>query len=233
MAAIHLARSELMSIALPVIKPSDAKAWADCKRRVWLDNKAKLTIFPSQDQFEQLIIDLGLEHENTVLDALSAKTTVKTASSAGDTQRLMAEKVPVIYQAELVDESRQITGKPDFLILHESGHYQAADAKLSLNDKKKEIQIQLGVYRELLANPLPAIVFLGNGEQALIGDESQSIATKFLTQMRVLLNEASEPAVRYSHSTCKICPYNSHCKPTFEAHDELSMLYGLPLHKRV
>ena len=139
----------------------------------------------------------------------------------------MAEKVPVIYQAELVDESRQITGKPDFLILHESGHYQAADAKLSLNDKKKEIQIQLGVYRELLANPLPAIVFLGNGEQALIGDESQSIATKFLTQMRALLNEASEPAVRYSHSTCKICPYNSHCKPTFEAHDELSLLYGV------
>ena len=108
-----------------------------------------------------------------------------------------------------MDESRQIIGKPDFLILHDSGHYQAADAKLSLNEWKKEIQIQIGVYRELLGNSLPAIVFLGNGQQALIGDESKSIATQFLTQMRLLLDETNEPAVRYSHSSCRICPYNS------------------------
>lgn len=216
-----------MSQDLPVIKPSDAKAWIDCKRRVWLDNKATLTIIPSDDHFEQLIINLGLEHEKTVLDALSAKATVETASNETDTQRLMAEKAPVIYQAHLVDESRQIIGKPDFLILHDSGHYQAADAKLSLSEEKKEIQIQIGVYRELLANALPAIVFLGNGQHALIGDESQSIASKFLTQMRLLLDETSEPAVRYSHSTCRICPYKSHCKPTFEANDELSLLYGV------
>jgi len=216
-----------MSNAHPVIKPSDAKAWSDCKRRVWLDNKATLTIVPSQDPFEQLIIDLGLEHEKSLLDALAAKNTVKTASSEEDTQRLMAEKVPVIYQAHLVDKSRHIIGKPDFLILHGSGHYQAADAKLSHNEKKKEIQIQLGVYRELLANTLPAIVFLGNGQQALIGDESESIASTFLTQMRTLLDDTSEPAVRYSHSTCKICPYYSHCKPAFDANDDLSLLYGV------
>ena len=86
-----------MSQGIPVIKPSDAKAWIGCKRRVWLDNKATLAIIPSDDHFEQLIINLGLEHEKIVLDTLSAKTTVHTASNEEDTQRLMAEKAPVIY----------------------------------------------------------------------------------------------------------------------------------------
>lgn len=216
-----------MLTTLPLIKPSDANAWTSCKRRVWLDNKAQLRIIPSQDPFGDLIVDLGLEHEKNLLEVISAQTTVQTASNKEDTQRLMAEKVPVIYQAELIDESRQIIGKPDFLILHASGQYQAADAKLSLNADKKEIQIQLGVYRELLANSLPAIVFLGNGKQALIGDESNKITTQFLTQMRTLLNETNEPAVRYSHSKCSICPYNSHCKPVFESNDELSLLYKI------
>lgn len=216
-----------MLTTLPLIKPSDAKAWTSCKRRVWLDNKATLRIILSQDPFGDLIVDLGLEHEKNLLETISAQTTVQTASSKQDTQRLMAEKVPVIYQAELEDKTRRIIGKPDFLILHASGQYQAADAKFSLYVDKKDIKIQLGVYRELLGNSLPAIVFLGNGEQALIGDESNKITTQFLTQMRTLLNEVSEPAVRYSHSKCSSCPYNAHCKPSFEANDELSLLYKI------
>ena len=36
-----------------------------------------------------------------------------------------------------------------------------------------------------------------------------------------------EPLVRYSHSKCRACPYYSHCKPTFEEKEELSLLYGI------
>lgn len=100
-AATHLAGPEFMPNALPTIKPSDSKAWTDCKRHVWLDNKATLKIIPSQDPFEQLIINLGLEYKKALLNALSAKTKVQTASNKNDPQRLMAEKVPVIYQAKL------------------------------------------------------------------------------------------------------------------------------------
>lgn len=53
---------------LPLIKPSDAKSWSLCKRRVWLDNKIELDAQPAIDPFEQLIIEKGLAHEQAVLE---------------------------------------------------------------------------------------------------------------------------------------------------------------------
>ena len=213
------------------IKPSDAKSWSSCIRRVWIDNKAKLEIVPTEDAFEQLIIDLGVKHEQAVFERLSSTLTVHTATSPEDTSRLIQERAPVIYQAQLVDDEDGIVGYPDFLILDDNGEYQAADAKLSQNAENKDIQIQLGVYRRLLNrqinSELPAIVFLGNGEQALIGDEANTITNKFVTEMRALLASDDEPSVRYSHSKCRACPYYTHCKPVFEAKEELSLLYGI------
>lgn len=40
---------------LPLIKPSDAKSWTLCARRVWLDNKGDLDPQPLEDAFEQLV----------------------------------------------------------------------------------------------------------------------------------------------------------------------------------
>ena len=211
----------------PLIKPSDAKSWLLCARRVWLDNELEFEIEAAEDAFEQLMIELGLKHEQSVFQQLSNGTVVHTATSREDTARLMSEAVPVIYQAQLLDEEDGIIGLPDFLILHGSGEYQAADAKLSLSEEKKEIQVQLGIYRQLLESNLPAIVFLGDGTQAQIGDEVNSAANKFKTEMRELLESEQEPQVRYSHSKCRACPYYTHCKPTFEAAEELSLLYGV------
>ena len=59
----------------------------------------------------------------------------------------MEEDVQVIYQAQLLDEENGFTGYPDFLIKHDSGESQPADAKLSLSEEKKEIQVQLGLYQ--------------------------------------------------------------------------------------
>lgn len=211
----------------PLIRPSDAKSWSLCARRVWLDNKAEFELAPIEDAFEQLVIDLGLAHEQAVLEKLSSTLMVHTATSPEDTSRLIAESVPVIYQAQLVDEEDGLIGFPDFLILDESGEYQAADAKLSLSEEKKEIQVQLGVYRRMLKSQLPAIVFLGDGEQALIDDDANPVANQFVTEMRELLANKDEPLVRYSHSKCRACPYYAHCKPVFEASEELSLLYGV------
>ncbi len=210
----------------PLLKPSDAKSWTLCARRVWQDNKGELELPPTEDEFEQLIIQLGLEHENKVLQRLSSKYEVRTATSPEDTRHLMEQGVQVIYQAQLLDEDNGFTGYPDFLIKHDSGEYQPADAKLSLNEKK-EIQVQLGLYRLMLGTKLPAIAFLGDGSDAPIGDESNAITEKFVTEMRELLSCDDEPVVRYSHSKCRICPYYTHCKPAFEAKEELSLLYGI------
>jgi len=212
---------------IPLIKPSDAKSWSLCARRVWLDNKGDFELSPAEDEFEQLIIQLGLEHEDAVLQRLSGSLEVHIATSPEDTERLIAEGIPVIYQAQLLDQENGFTGYPDFLIRHESGEYQAADAKLSLNEEKKEIQVQLGFYRRMLGSTLPAIVFLGDGSEALIGDEANSITNQYVAEMRELLASDAEPAVRYSHSKCRACPYYTHCKPVFEEKEELSLLYGI------
>lgn len=211
----------------PLIKPSDAKSWSLCARRVWLDNKGNFEIEAPEDEFEQLIIELGLRHEQIVLDKLAKNREVHTAKSHEDTNRLMAEGVEVIYQAQLIDENERFSGYPDFLIRHESGDYQPADAKLSLSEDKKEIQVQLGFYRRMLNNDLPAIVYLGDGSEAIIGEEANPVTNQFVTEMRELLSSDAEPLVRYSHSKCRACPYYSHCKPAFEAKDELSLLYGI------
>ena len=113
---------------VPLIKPSDAKSWSLCARRVWLDNKGDFELSPIEDEFEQLVIELGLAHEQTVLQRLSSAMALHTATSPEDTQRLIAEGVPVIYQAQLLDEANGFIGYPDFLIQHESGEYQPADA---------------------------------------------------------------------------------------------------------
>jgi len=211
----------------PFIKPSDAKSWSLCARRVWLDNKGDFEEALMEDEFEQLIIQLGLEHEEAVLQRLLQNLEVHTATSAEHTKRLMDDGVQVIYQAQLLDQENGLTGYPDFLIRHENGEYQPADAKLSLNEEKKEIQVQLGFYRRMLNNDLPAIVFLGDGGESLIGDEANAITNQFVTEMRELLASDEEPKVRYSHSKCRACPYYTHCKPAFEAKDELSLLYGI------
>lgn len=213
------------------IKPSDASSWALCARRVWLDNYpealGELEVEEAEDAFEALIIELGLAHEQAVLAQLMKEKSVHTATSPEDTQRLMAEGADVIYQAQLLDKENHFVGYPDFLIRHASGEYQPADAKLSLSEDKKEIQVQLGFYRRMLNANLPAIVFLGDGDTAEIGDETNPLTNQFVTEMRELLASDTEPMVRYSHSKCRACPYYAHCKPAFEAKEEVSLLYGV------
>ena len=211
----------------PIIKPSDAVAWAECARRVWLDNKGQLDHEKTEDAFEQLVLERGMEHERQVLKLLREQYDVHEARSVEHTQQLMAQDAEVIYQAQLRNEEEGFIGFPDFLIRSESGEYQAADAKLSLSEDKKSTQVQLGFYRKLLGGELPAIVFLGDGSTAEIGNKANAITSKFIIEMRSLLADEREPSVRYSHSKCRVCSYYGHCKPQFEAREELSLLYGI------
>ncbi len=208
-----------------LIKPSDATAWIVCSRRVWLDKHQPTTYEP--DAFNQLLSDLGLEHEATMLAKLKNQFPVIQATSFEHTHALMQQGAPIIYQGRLVDERQGLVGYPDFLIRHESGQYQPADAKLSLSENKKAIQIQLGIYRRLMGNGLPAMVFLGDGRTALLGDEVELLVDEFITSMRALLDLQQQPTVRYSHSKCRICPYDAHCRPEFEAREDISLLYGV------
>ena len=209
-----------------LIKPSDAKSWLSCIRRVWLENKLPPQLIELSD-FDQLVINLGIAHEKDTLAKLESNYRVEHAQSVTHTQLLMEQGVDVIYQAQLLNSSDGVIGYPDFLIRHDNGEYQAADAKLSLSSEKKDIQIQLGLYRRLLGNALPALVFLGDGSHGEVNDASNKPVKEFITEMHKLLANDREPTVRYSHSKCTSCPYYEHCWLVFTAKDDLSLLYGI------
>ena len=209
------------------LKPSDAKSWSLCARRVWFDSHPPEGQEIEIGEFDQLVIDLGLAHEKSILEELSQDYEVHEALSVEHTMELVEQGVDVIYQARLLDEDERFIGFPDFLIQHESGKYQAADAKLSLSEDKKEIQVQLGFYRRMLNNGLPAIVFHGDGGQSEIGDESNKVVNQFVTEMRGLVDADEIPQVHYSHSKCKACPYYGVCRPDFEENESLSLIYGI------
>ncbi|MDH5552846.1 MAG: recombinase RecB, partial [Nitrosomonas sp.] len=210
-----------------LIKPSDAAVWASCIRRAWLDKHQQGQVQIEVSDFDQLLRDSGIEHEAAVLEKLQQQYEVHEAHSIEHTRELMQQSVPVIYQGRLLDEQQGLIGYPDFLILHESGDYQAADAKLSHSANKKNIQIQLGLYRKILNNQLPALVFLGDGNTATLGDEVKPHADNFITAMRALLSMDEQPDVRYSHSKCRICPYFEQCTAEFEAKEDISLIYGI------
>ena len=209
------------------IKPSDATAWASCVRRVWLNKYQNEGIKIERSDFEQLLLGAGLEHEAAVLAKLQQQYDVHKSSSVEHTRQLMQQAVAVIYQAHLLNEQEGLIGCPDFLIRHQSGQYQPADAKLSHNANKKQIKIQLGLYRRMLGNELPVIVFLGDGKTATLGDEINSLVDTFLIDMRKLLAMREQPAVHYSHSKCRECPYFTQCRSEFVEKEDLSLLYGI------
>ena len=209
------------------IKPSDARSWLSCVKRVWFDNFPPDGSVTKVSEFDQLIIDQGLAHEEVVLDQLSKSHTVHRALSIAHTRQLMEEGAEIIYQARLENLEESLIGSPDFLVRHETGEYQPADAKLARSDEKKEIQVQLGCYRLMLGITLPGIVFLGTGEQTEIGDEANPLVDKFIAGMRNVLDKDDPPVVRYTHSKCKICPYYLICNPDFETRGEITLVYGV------
>ena len=208
------------------IRASDATSWVHCQRRAWLDQNLPAgheTAKPNE--FDELIMTLGMRHEWSIKRQLEKDYQVIEALSEEHTKALMETGVEIIYQPKL--RMGDVIGVPDFLIRQPSGEYIPADAKLARSEEKKEIQIQLGIYRKLLGSSIKALVYLGTGETTEIGDEADAEVELFLSGMRTTLASATPPAVRYSESRCRACGYNGACKPQFEAKGELTLLYGV------
>jgi uncharacterized protein len=210
------------------IYPSDAKSYIECKRKVWFDRHPPKGITVEKDPFDELLAKQGLAHEQRVKEKLEKTNKLIKANSYEHTLELIKQKVPVIYQPQLRDINLKIMGDPDFLILNSENEYQPADAKLaSTQENHDEIQIQLGIYRKLLRTKLPAIVYLGNGNTETVGNEVNTKAENFLSEMALLLVQKEKPPARFSSSKCNKCPYLTLCMPEFKQKNELTLLYGV------
>lgn len=206
---------------------SDVVSFTHCRRRLWYKYNpppGMKEIEPAP--FDALILEMGLEHESAVRDGLANKLEVIEATSIEHTQDLMGERVPVIYQAHLLDEPNRLFGKPDFLLLQSDGSYQAADAKFA-HSIKKEIGVQLAFYRRILGSELPGLVYLGNGKTEAVGAKFDKNLDEFIAGVRSVLSEDDRPEVPYSESKCTVCPFYVVCYSDFMAKEELTLLYGI------
>ena len=215
------------------IKSSDVKSWLSCERRVWYDNyppENKREIEP----FDQLIINRSAEHKEVIYQKLSKQYTIEHAQSPEHTKELITKCVEVIYEPQLLDSSSNLFGTPDFLIRHEDGEYQPADAKIiksTINSKtgkvKKELQIEFGIYKQLLGTNLPGLVYLVDGELQKVHDLDDELVDDFIKKMNKILAENDPPTARYVHSECKKCPYYSICYPQFIDKGEITLIFGI------
>ena len=209
-----------------LVVASDVVSLTHCARRLWYEynppSGAETVVL---DPFDQLMIELGHEHEQRIRDQLSAENEVVEAISLEHTQELMEAGVDVIYQGQLLDKKNQLFGQPDFLIRSNTGSYQAADAK-SAHSVKPEIGVQVAFYRRLLGGGSPGLVYLGNGAREEVEAEFDAKLNTYITEARQVL-EHDRPLVRYSESKCTACPYYEICQPEFVEAQDLTLLYGV------
>ncbi len=112
------------------ITASDSTSWLHCQGRIWLDKFQPAGEAVELSDFDKLIIRMGELHEWNIKRDLARQHQLIEAVSEEHTRALMEAGVQIIYQGQLSESD--IVGKPDFLIRHESGQYQAADAKLAI-----------------------------------------------------------------------------------------------------
>lgn len=212
------------------IYASDTQAWDHCKRLAWFLFHPPSSEKIDADPFAELIKNLGRDHEADILRSFS---THEEAVSVTQTQALIEQQTPVIYQAKFHDRENNIAGTPDFLVLTDQG-YQIADAKLALSvENNRAILAQLGVYEYLLSNeensdanalakPQP-LVYLGDGEAYEVEIDTNALASEFLADMGKLRAQPDQPEVPFSYSKCHACAYIAWCMDGFEAADELTL----------
>ncbi len=209
------------------ISASDIHSFRHCVRRFWYAHHPPAGLLETdQDPFEALQQEMGSTHEQAVLSHLAQGCQVGVAQSVEQTNELMRSGIEIIYQAQLVDETRRLFGKPDFLFRTDEGDYQAADAKLA-RSMKTRTGIQIAFYRQLLGNEHQALVFLGDGSVAEVGVEYDTKLEEFLRKAREIVDCEVRPSAHYSVSKCSQCLFHEICKSEFEQEEELSLLYGI------
>jgi uncharacterized protein len=209
-----------------------------CPLRVYLKEHGIPTAEPSG--FEQILRTLGQRHEQQHLATLGAYEDVSIVPRDQRAQRTVdaiRNRVPVIYQAELVLESTIsgtpviIVGRPDFLILDGDG-YIIRDSKLSRQvDEKHHAEISLQVqlygwlYDQTVGAPASRLqVHTGNGDIVDVLYDGGVAALTELTEVLRLKRLGTEPYEPVGWTKCGGCSYHEHCWPRAEASQDVSLV---------
>ncbi|MBS1503706.1 MAG: TM0106 family RecB-like putative nuclease, partial [Bacteroidetes bacterium] len=162
-----------------IYSPSDlirylASPFASWMDRYRLENPDLVSPDPETED-QRLVARTGDEHEKAVLAELEnsglaiAKIEERDfAAAVADTQKAIAQRAPVVYQAALQDD--RFEGYSDFLILDDEIGYELWDTKLA-RSPRPYYAVQLCCYAEMYAAttglPMPERfgIILGSGQR--------------------------------------------------------------------
>ena len=235
-----------------VYSASDLAAAARCEYALLRDFDAKLGWGPAVCAGDELLARtaaLGTEHERRRLDQLRdefgdavavigrpAYTLAGLSAAAETTQRAIANRAPVVYQAAMFDG--RFVGFADFLVLA-GGHYRVTDTKLARSPKVTAL-LQLAAYADALAAagvPVAREAELELGDGAVVRYRIADLIPVYRSQralLQRLLDDhyAAGTPVRWDDEGvvgCFRCPL---CIEQLRATDDLLLVAGMRVTQR-
>ncbi len=230
------------------ITANDLYNLTKCAHRVYLDANGDAKEMVEVSPFVKLLWELGLQTERAYLAEQGEGPVADLQSltpeiAAVETQRLMAEGAPMIYQGCLRDGD--YVGRPDLLVKREgpsrlgAHYYEPLDVKAGKgweerNGKRTTFKVhyafQLLFYRLLLERvqgtlpPLARIINVDHEVEEFDPADFQDAFDAALDQARQLVQgrDTSEPVLG---SHCHLCPWFKHCERWVTATDDPTGLF--------
>lgn len=196
-----------------------------CERRLYL----RETDVPEEEPgpFEQVLIELGMRHEQAHLATLGTYVDLSGGSlsqRADETRSAIADGAPVIYQGVLFgtlpgsEQQLALAGSPDYLIRTGDG-YRIRDSKVArrINEKDHpEVLRQLELYHLLYEStfgvpPRGLEVHSGAGDIVPVAPDQARALPALLREIGRLKSATSDPVVAVQWSKCSTCGFGAHC----------------------
>lgn len=235
-----------------VYSASDLASAARCEYALLRDFDAKLGRGPAVSVEDELLARtaaLGDDHERRRLDRLRAEfgdeiavigrpayTRAGLTAAADATQRAIAGRAPVVYQAAMFDG--RFVGFADFLI-RDGERYRVTDTKLARSAKVTAL-LQLAAYADALTSagvPIAPDAELELGDGTVVRYRLSDLMPVYRTQraqLQRLLDEhfADGRAVRWDDAGVQACFRCALCTEQLRAVDDLLLVAGMRVSQR-
>lgn len=234
-----------------VYSASDLAAAARCEFAFLRHFDSKLGRGPAISAEDDLLArttELGNEHERRTLDRLRdqfgeiavighpAYTLAGLTAAAEATQRAIADRAPVVYQAAMFDG--RFVGFADFLI-RDGERYRVTDTKLARSPKVTAL-MQLGAYADALTGagvPVAPEADLELGDGTVVHFRVSDLIPVYRAQraeLQRLLDEhyAADTAVRWDDHGVRACFRCELCMEELRRRDDLLLVAGMRVSQR-
>ncbi|KAA1250073.1 TM0106 family RecB-like putative nuclease [Mycobacterium simiae] len=235
-----------------IYSASDLASAARCEYALLRDVDAKLGRGPAvaaEDEMLLRTVALGNQHEQRRLDRLRdefgddvavigrpAYTRAGLAAAAEATQRAIANRAQVVYQAAMFDG--RFVGFADFLI-RDGEHYRVVDTKLARSPKVTAL-LQLGAYADALAAagvPVGPEAELQLGDGTVVHYRVDDMIPVYRTQRAALQHlldrhYAAGTAVRWGDCDVQACLRCPLCIEQLHTSDDLLLVAGMRITQR-